>query len=470
MRRRLTPLLVATVSFGFVTSASPAPAASSEVERAEAPDPSGNQGIRIRRDVQDLTAHERGEFVAAVKALKRRCSPYESGRDFLRPAGTPPCLLADGTASPTGISWYDQFVLWHRMLSECDPVARYHMNGHNGPLFLPWHRQFLLMFEDALREVSGRNITVPYWDTTNDESTRATFADDFMGGDGDSSNGWALMTGPFKSEDWNNFPVRNQGLFWGPSDSGHITRRMGFLGEQKKVKAPPTKPASIEAALGTKQFDTPPYDDSSDDTQSFRNALEGWVGDRTSRDANGLPDPAGRPQNPFDAGPSRGYCAPDGWVVVPMRRNMTHNAAHSYIGGVIGATPTGANVFGTMAAVPTSPNDPVFFLLHSNVDRLWALWQERMGDVPEARFPQDSPNPWDDATAKMTPFADDGSGMSPSDVENIEELRYRYEEPRWTRSLPRTRESPTTSRRADSSTSPFYCKIHGRKSLARLLH
>jgi tyrosinase len=40
----------------------------------------------------------------------------------------------------------------------------------------------------------------------------------------------------------------------------------------------------------------------------------------------------------------------------------THNAMHGWIGG-------------TMANVGASPNDPMFWLLHANVDRLWAEWQ-----------------------------------------------------------------------------------------------
>jgi tyrosinase len=39
-----------------------------------------------------------------------------------------------------------------------------------------------------------------------------------------------------------------------------------------------------------------------------------------------------------------------------------HNSTHNYIGGII------RNVAG-------SPNDPIFWLLHSNVDRIWAEWQ-----------------------------------------------------------------------------------------------
>jgi tyrosinase len=30
----------------------------------------------------------------------------------------------------------------------------------------------------------------------------------------------------------------------------------------------------------------------------------------------------------------------------------------------------------------SSPNDPVFFLNHCNVDRLWAAWQQNHGNAP----------------------------------------------------------------------------------------
>jgi tyrosinase len=51
-----------------------------------------------------------------------------------------------------------------------------------------------------------------------------------------------------------------------------------------------------------------------------------------------------------------------------------HNAVHAWVGG-------------NMNDMFTSPNDPVFFLHHTNVDRIWAIWQEKSGN---AYLPPDS--------------------------------------------------------------------------------
>jgi tyrosinase len=51
----------------------------------------------------------------------------------------------------------------------------------------------------------------------------------------------------------------------------------------------------------------------------------------------------------------------------PSRPDGCHNQVHQWISGDMD----------TM----TSPNDPVFFLHHSNVDRIWTAWQLRNGNV-----------------------------------------------------------------------------------------
>lgn len=52
-----------------------------------------------------------------------------------------------------------------------------------------------------------------------------------------------------------------------------------------------------------------------------------------------------------------------------------HNASHGYIGG--GTWPN----FGTMSAIISAAEDPFFFVLHANVDRLWAQWQRDPSNI-----------------------------------------------------------------------------------------
>jgi hypothetical protein len=56
------------------------------------------------------------------------------------------------------------------------------------------------------------------------------------------------------------------------------------------------------------------------------------------------------------------------WQAFRMALEGAHNSAHGYMGGTIGA---GHTAF----------EDPFVFLLHSNVDRLWASWQRAPGQA-----------------------------------------------------------------------------------------
>ena len=80
-------------------------------------------------------------------------------------------------------------------------------------------------------------------------------------------------------------------------------------------------------------------------------------------------------------------------------------------------------MFGTMANVSSSPNDPVFFLHHAMIDRIWAEWQERHGtDTYEPRAGV-AHNGNDQV---MEPLATDGVRVRPRDVADIRHLGYRY--------------------------------------------
>jgi tyrosinase len=64
---------------------------------------------------------------------------------------------------------------------------------------------------------------------------------------------------------------------------------------------------------------------------------------------------------------------PSGNTLFSTLEGLPHNSAHNYIGGV-GPIPNGP--WGNMTN-NLSPVDPIFFLHHSNMDRLWDVWTRK---------------------------------------------------------------------------------------------
>jgi len=75
--------------------------------------------------------------------------------------------------------------------------------------------------------------------------------------------------------------------------------------------------------------------------------------------------------------------------------DMIHNCMHDYIGGAVDEEDTVKAIYnriyqaadkslqGLMADVPSAGFDPIFFLHHANLDRLWMKWE---ADFPEKRL------------------------------------------------------------------------------------
>lgn len=86
---------------------------------------------------------------------------------------------------------------------------------------------------------------------------------------------------------------------------------------------------------------------------------------------------------------------------------------------------------GSISGIPTAAKDPLFFLLHANVDRLWAKWQQqnnRYDSAQVASFDSNSANggnrighnlgdamwPWNGVTGAPRPSTAPGGGMADS--------------------------------------------------------
>jgi Common central domain of tyrosinase/von Willebrand factor type A domain len=226
---------------------------------------------------------------------------------------------------------YDTFIAHHHhsMMTPTPwqaetPDTQVRNVAHRGPAFLPWHRYFCREFELALQTVRV-NVTLPYWDWGADAAAPLSAPlwntnpsqRIYIGGDGTGPGG-TVNTGPFAG--WIALIEDAAGNL--VPRPGGILRDLGAY-----TTGNPDFPTVVQiddAIQNMAVYDTAPWNLTSDN--SFRNRLEGW--------RNKL------------AGESSPHL---------------HNRIHVWVGGDMGPG--------------TSPNDPVFFLHHCNVDRLWAQWQ-----------------------------------------------------------------------------------------------
>jgi tyrosinase len=318
---------------------------------------------RVRKDAKDLTAQEKADLVDAIHALKATPSPYDDR-----------------------YTYYDQFVRWHQMAvvlsSEVDGVGI----AHHNPAFPAWHRKLLWLYENGLCEVSGNpSIALPYWDWTDPRSTAAVFSNDLMGPGGVREEGYAVVEGPFNRDVWQLNILPYDETLRSRTPEKYLVRGLGLDTANVYEVVLPTI-VDVNDTLAVTTFDTQPWNVNSND--SFRNTLEGFVID-----------------------PATGLVDPD---VQTM-----HNIVHDWVGGIFYLT-TGTGELiahqGTMEPLDVSPNDPVFFLHHANVDRVWATWQL-------AHPGSDNYQPQGGAPVCPYPQADDGGPDEPqphvSDIEHI---------------------------------------------------
>lgn len=196
--------------------------------------------------------------------------------------------------------------------------------AHRGPAFLPWHRYFCRELELML-QAKKPNVTLPYWDWAADAASPAAAPlwntnpaqRIYIGGNGTGAGG-AVTTGPFAG--WTALVEDAAGNL--VPRPGGILRSLGAY-----TTGHPDFPSAAQVTDVVQNmtvYDTSPWRTAS--AGSFRNRLEGWASTLTG-----------------ESGP------------------QLHNRVHVWVGGDMGPG--------------TSPNDPVFYLHHCNVDRIWALWQ-----------------------------------------------------------------------------------------------
>lgn len=367
---------VAAAGTRLATTAAQAPAASPVATPAQP------GSLNIRQNAASLSDEQKFNYVNAILGLKKQPSPWIPG-----------------------LSTYDTFVLWHRDAFGCGLNA-----AHMGPAFFPWHRMFLKLFEQQLQTVDP-TVSLVYWDWTVDTATDSyVWQDNFMGGDGSDDDDEAVITGPFRKGKWD-LTVFD---YSDPDRIPWLTRDLGMGGLAPDL---PT-PEQLEQALSVDTYDAAPWSAASPIAQSFRNTLEGW------RDCvDEMCDPTAG-SGPVCTGGHELHNRVHLWVSGEFA--FAHELQGHAMGGM--ATPVAAsdpadNIMGTMAA-NSSPNDPVFFLHHTNIDRLWNLWMQRHGQQYQPETGGPVGHNIDDA---MWPYRQLGMDITPRMMLDSTALGYAYD-------------------------------------------
>ncbi|KAM0327201.1 hypothetical protein ACHAQA_006334 [Verticillium albo-atrum] len=259
----------------------------------------------LRQEWRQLSEATRQSYLAAVKCLK-----------------TKPSRLGLET------SLYDDFPYVH---------ARLDTQIHFVAAFLPWHRYFLHLYEEALQEC-GYDGVATYWDWTLDVASVPNSpiwdAKSGFGGNGqragpnETSVESCIQDGPFKDLRVEYLQLETQ---------EHCLKRNWNAGGEEigNMLAQHYTPEVVAAGQEHTSYN------------SFHVTLEG--------------------------GP--------------------HGALHSAIGGDMSPS--------------TSPNDPIFFMHHGQIDRLWTIWQAENAQNRTYDYSGDrTQNQWDGTTPPQATLED----------------------------------------------------------------
>ncbi|KFY86894.1 hypothetical protein V500_07327 [Pseudogymnoascus sp. VKM F-4518 (FW-2643)] len=190
--------------------------------------------------------------------------------------------------------------------------------------FLPWHRWYVQLHEDLLRTECGFAGTQPYWD-------------------------WSIDA---DAKDMPNSPVFDPVTGFGGDGKRTGSYEPGF---QRCVVDGPFANTNLTLAMGW-----PNMNDPGNRLHCFTREFNGGEGN----DENGEAIIGEMQVGAYNSAVMNTIYAFDKF---PEMVNMLEGLPHAQIHSVI---------FGDMGPA-TSPNEPLFFLHHANVDRAWAKWQGR---------------------------------------------------------------------------------------------
>lgn len=186
-----------------------------------------------------------------------------------------------------------------------------HAWAHGNSSFFPWHRELLYQFEKDLQAIDP-SVMIPYWDWTREKTTA------------DSG-----------------FPFQHNFIGVDGTDSAgdKVERESGASSPYPYPFDPQSWPIEMK------------------DDSTWDDFLTRAFGERSDAPSLPLNDSTVTGTGTF----FREAIGSSDYLTLRSRSEDLHNLVHRWVGG-------------SMLGM-TSPNDPVFFMHHAQIDRMWSLWQ-----------------------------------------------------------------------------------------------
>jgi tyrosinase len=239
---------------------------------------------------------------------------------------------------------------------------------HQNWWFLAWHRGYLGWLEQTLRQLSGDNqFALPYWDWTKTPRVPAAMFADVL----DPNNAGFIPTfDAFKAQ----FDAAVTALWATFSQAQQdVLAARGMSGPADFWNAVAAAPAGMffeqPNARGL-TADNPDLDPTTQVAVSLA-TIQSALRTPTFAGSAGGPDPAG-----FGSAQASSH---DDSSREGILEGQPHDNVHGAMGGPAGAA---------FMVQFLSPVDPIFFLHHGNLDRLWDVWTRRQTALGRPTLPQ----------------------------------------------------------------------------------
>jgi len=238
---------------------------------------------------------------------------------------------------------------------------------HGNWWFYVWHRGFVGHFEQTVRVLSGDpNFAFPYWDWTKDPYVPEGM---FKGVLTPKDAGFSPFTKDMDTFTkyihdpmltyWNtlNAEQRQQMSLRGYNSFDDVWASVNGGGSAEDAAFAPTSKARYLTAQNPKLSPAVAKDCAPSVIQDGLSVPDFYADDKLNS-FNSIKTPSHVEQ-------------PDGTTWFSILEGLPHNNVHNYLGGV--GSPNYVPPYGNMTNF-LSPVDPIFFLHHANMDRLWDVW------------------------------------------------------------------------------------------------